>query len=172
MTIKEGNCAYIDGANLHQGIKSLGWKLDYERFRVWLREKHSVTNACLFLGYIPKFIDLYRDFEKAGYTLIFKEVVKGADGVIKGNCDADLVFEAVKGYYEDNYNKAIIVSSDGDYARLIQFLRGNNRLKVLLSPHATCSSLIRKLSVPLTYMRDLKEVIEAKKKKPPLETEH
>ena len=27
----QGNVAYIDGANLHKGAESLGWKLDYKR---------------------------------------------------------------------------------------------------------------------------------------------
>ncbi len=37
--------AYIDGANLYNGIKTQKWSLDYRRFRVWLREKHGVRNA-------------------------------------------------------------------------------------------------------------------------------
>lgn len=31
------NIAYIDAANLHKGLANLGWRLDYKRFRVWLR---------------------------------------------------------------------------------------------------------------------------------------
>lgn len=42
---KQNNCAYIDGANLHKGIASLGWTLDYGRFRVWLSEKYKVRVA-------------------------------------------------------------------------------------------------------------------------------
>ena len=37
---KKNNFAFIDGANLHKGVNGLGWKLDYERFRVWLSEKY------------------------------------------------------------------------------------------------------------------------------------
>ena len=45
---------YIDGANLHKGINELGWKLDYARFRVWLKDKYSADTVYLFIGLIPK----------------------------------------------------------------------------------------------------------------------
>jgi len=50
MRLKENNFAYIDGANLYNGSNSLGWKLDYRRFRVWLKDKYSVERAYLFIG--------------------------------------------------------------------------------------------------------------------------
>lgn len=59
MILKENNFAYIDGANLHKGILSLGWKLDYKRFRVWLTERYGVCKAYLFIGLVPKYKDLY-----------------------------------------------------------------------------------------------------------------
>ena len=33
---------FIDGANLYNGVKSLGWFLDYARFRVWLKETINI----------------------------------------------------------------------------------------------------------------------------------
>ncbi|MBU2542149.1 hypothetical protein KJ785_01145 [Patescibacteria group bacterium] len=33
------NFAFIDSQNLHLGISSLGWKLDYKKFRRYLKEK-------------------------------------------------------------------------------------------------------------------------------------
>ncbi len=38
MRKKENNYAFIDGQNLNLGIKSLGWKLDFIRFRRYLKE--------------------------------------------------------------------------------------------------------------------------------------
>lgn len=66
------NYAYIDGANLHNGVADFGWKLDYARFRVWLSEKYSVKSAYIFLGLIPKYKELYTYLQKCGFTLIFK----------------------------------------------------------------------------------------------------
>ena len=166
------NTAYIDGANLDKGIQHLGWELDYSRFRTWLKERHRVSDAYLFLGYIPKFDDLYKRLTIFGYNLVFKEVVLDANQLPKGNCDADLVLEAVRVFYEDTYDKAVLVSSDGDYARLVNFLYVHGRLKIILSPTDYCSRLLRKMTPPLTYLSQMQSLLEAKKKNSPLETKH
>jgi len=59
MQQKENNFAYIDGANLHKGVDSLNWKLDYSRFRVWLTEKYGIKSAFIFMGLIPRYKELY-----------------------------------------------------------------------------------------------------------------
>ena len=66
MKKEERNSAYIDGANLHRGIQSQGWNLDYRRFRTWLREKLGVNNAYLFLGMIPRHRALYQSLQEEG----------------------------------------------------------------------------------------------------------
>lgn len=58
MKNKENNFAYIDGANLHRGIISFDWQLDYTRFRVWLSDKYEVNRVYIFIGLIPKYKDL------------------------------------------------------------------------------------------------------------------
>ena len=126
MKSKENNFAYIDGANLYRGIAGLGWNLDYARFRIWLAEKYGVKKAYFFIGLIPKYKDLYTYLQECAFTLIFKEVVYDGDGKPKGNCDADLVLQAARDAYENKFNKAIIVSSDGDYASLVKFLQDNH----------------------------------------------
>lgn len=54
MKKESNNVAYIDGANLHKGVKALGWNLDYRRLRVWLREKYGVGQAYIFIGLVPQ----------------------------------------------------------------------------------------------------------------------
>jgi hypothetical protein len=39
------NYAYIDGQTLNLGIQSLGWRLDYSKFRVYLAEKYQVQRC-------------------------------------------------------------------------------------------------------------------------------
>jgi len=166
---KPTNCAYIDGANLHKGIASLGWKLDYARFRVWLSEKYGAQIAYLFIGLVPKYKELYTYLQKCGFTLIFKEVVYDGDGKAKGNCDADLVLQAVCDAYEKKFDRAILVSSDGDYAGLVKFLKERNNLRVILSPHVKdkCSILLKRTDAPITYLNDVRTFLEHKKEKAP-----
>jgi uncharacterized LabA/DUF88 family protein len=169
MKIKENNFAYIDGANLHKGIKGLGWILDYKRFRVWLYEKYGVKNAYMFIGMIPKYKDLYTYLQQCGFTLIFKEVVYDGNGKAKGNCDADLVLQVAQDVYENKIDKAIVVSSDGDYAGLIKFLKEKDKLKVVLSPHNKnyCSILIKRTNSPIAYLNDQKLKLQIVKEKTP-----
>jgi len=167
------NFAYIDGANLYKGVESLRWDMDYRRFRVWLSEKHGVKSAYLFIGLIPKYKELYKYLQEAGFMLVFKEVVYDGDGKPKGNCDANLVLQVTRDAYENKFNKAVIVSSDGDYASLVRFLQEKNKLKIILSPSTQerCSILLKKTNASITYLDDIKNKISLNKEKAPIKDE-
>ena len=169
MIPKKNNSAYIDGANLHKGISGFGWKLDYARFRVWLREKYSVKTAYIFIGLIPKYKELYTYLQECDFTLIFKEVVYDGEGKPKGNCDADLVLQAMRDAYENKFDRAILVSSDGDYAGLIKFLKERSKLRTILSPHTKekCSILLKRTNASITYLNDVRSFLEQRKEKAP-----
>lgn len=121
MNPTQNTIAYIDAANLHKGVGSSGWKLNYQKFRSWIRQKFGVTQAILFIGLVSKHASLYTSLQSAGYTLVFKDVVYDGDGNAKGNCDADLVLQATRDYFEGRVSSAVLVSSDGDYASLVKF---------------------------------------------------
>jgi len=149
------NYAFIDSQNLHLGIQSLGWRLDYRKFRVYLKEKYQVDVAYLFIGYVPANQDLYSALQSAGYVLIFKPTLPDKNGEIKGNIDADLVLQAMIDYKK--YNKAIIVTSDGDFYSLVKYLYKNKKLKFVMSPYVdTCSILLKKSAKEkIIYMDNL-----------------
>ena len=158
------NYAYIDGANLHKGISSQGWVLDYRRFRRWLKEKHAVQEAYLFIGLIPKYATLYKLLQEAGFILVFKEVVYDGDGKPKGNCDADLVLQVTRDHFEKKCERAVIVTSDGDYASLIKMLLEREVLEVVLSPsqEKTCSILLKKTGARITYIAHIRALVECR----------
>jgi len=164
MKNKENNFAYIDGANLHKGIRELGWTLDYKKLRVWLDEKYGAKRAYIFLGFISSNTNLYRDLQNWGYTIIFKPTVPDGDGEIKGNCDAELVLQATSDMYEKLYDNAIIVSGDGDFACLIKFLKEKDCFKIVLSPsHKKASVLIRRVvSGNIVFLERFKNLLEYK----------
>jgi len=162
MISRENNFAYIDGANLHRGIADLGWKLDYKKFRVWLSEKYGVKTAYLFLGLIPKYKELYKRLQEYGYMLVFKEVIYDGNGNPKGNCDADLVLQTAKDTYENKFDKAILVSSDGDYSCLVSFLMERQKFHSILSTHSEnkCSVLLKRTNAKIVYLNDKKEQLK------------
>jgi len=167
MKKKANNFAYIDGANLHKGVHDLGWRLNYSRFRVWLKEKYSIERAYLFIGLVPKYKDLYTQLQEAGFTLVFKDTTYDGDGNVKGNCDADLVLWVVRDAFENCYDKAVLVSSDGDYAGTVKFLLEKDKFKIVLSPNNKCSVLLKRTGASIAYIDNQKNILSSQKEKAP-----
>ena len=137
------NYAFIDSQNINLGVQHLGWKLDWRRFRIYIREKYGVGTAYLFLGYLPELQSLYRALQQHGYVLIFKPVLHRPGGKPKGNVDVELVLQAMIDY--DDYEKAVIVTSDGDFHCLVKHLIDHDKLEAVLSPQSqSCSALLKK----------------------------
>jgi len=164
MKDKLNNYAFIDSQNLNLGVQSLGWKLDHRRFRVYLEEKYNVSIAYLFIGYVQDNQDLYSFLQGAGYVLIFKPTLPDKDGDVKGNVDADLVLQAMIDY--NKYDKAVIVSSDGDFYSLVKYLYKNNKLERVISPYVkTCSVLLKKTAKEkIVFMENLQKKLKYKEK--------
>ncbi len=164
MHSQENNYAFIDSQNLNLGIQKLGWKLDYRKFRVYLAEKYGVKKAYIFIGFVALNQSLYDHLQEAAFILKFKPTIPDDDGKIKGNIDADLVLRAALELHE--YDKAVIVSSDGDFYSLVQHLYENNKLKVVLSPdRENCSSLLKQTAKEkIWFMNELRGKLEYKRK--------
>ncbi len=150
-------------------IRDLGWKRDWKKFRVHLREKYATTKAFLFIGYIEGNNDLYAALQEAGFICIFKPTLKYKDGTTKGNCDAELVLQAMIEY--PKYDKAIIVTGDGDFYCLVKYLLKNGKLGGLMIPNMyRFSALLKFKSFKpyLRYMNDLNERLayDVTKKRP------
>jgi len=163
--IKKVNIAYIDAANLHKVAQSLEWELDYAWFRVWLKDKYNVDKAYIFIGLIPRYTALYTYLSESGFTLVYKEVVyQNGSGTPKGNCDTDLIMKAMEDFYEGRLDRAVLVSSDGDYAPLVKKLQEADAFEVIVSPALTekCSILLKKLNSKIAYLHDQKTVLEKK----------
>lgn len=150
---KKANYAFIDSQNLNLGIQRAGWKLDWKKFRVFLKEKYNVENAYMFIGYLPENEDLYNQMHEAGYLVALKptlEMFATAEEQAredkdkpptKGNVDAELVMFVMKEM--PNYDKAIIVSGDGDFYSLIEYLKDRNKLMHIMTPNWRYSTLLK-----------------------------
>ncbi len=139
---QKGNSAFIDSQNLNLGTQKVGWKMDWRKYRKYLSDNYGVTTAFMFIGYVTENQDLYNQLETAGYRIILKPTVDQKDAVdTKGNIDADLVLWAMKEL--PNYEKAIIVSGDGDFYGLAEYLAVNGRLLNIMAPNWQYSSLLK-----------------------------
>ena len=164
MSKKVNNYAFIDSQNVYQGAKrDLGWVIDWERFRKYLHDKYRVTKAYLFIGFLPEHNEIYDELQQAGFILKFKPVLPNDKDGVKGNVDADLVLQAMIDY--EKYDKAVIVSSDGDFYSLARHLYNNDKLLSAMSPtRKKCSTLLRKSAKDkMVYMDTLQDKIGKRK---------
>lgn len=160
---KENNHAYIDGQNLYMGVTNIDepWNINFKKFRIYLKDKYHVEIAYYFLGFmIEDKRDLYLKIQEAGFVLVFREHNALMMGKKKGNVDADIIFLIMKKLYQKTeFDKVILVSGDGDYKRLVDFLIEENKFKKILFPnHKFASSLYKSLGSEYCNTLDMKDV--------------
>jgi len=134
--------AYIDASNLKFGIKQSGWELDYKSFRSWLRDKFGVSRAILFMGLIPNNAELYNFLQNIGYEISFKPTITSKEGRTKGNVDGELILCIAKNFYENKLESAVLVSGDGDYHCIVEFLKEKKIPISIVSPNRKYLSLL------------------------------
>ncbi|MBU4210222.1 NYN domain-containing protein [Patescibacteria group bacterium] len=162
--------AFIDSQNLNLGTSKniyrnrqliyKGWKLDFKKFHRFLSDKFRVTKAFLFIGYLKQYEGLYKSLCSFGYQLVFKPTVKDNHNKPKGNVDAELVLHSAAIEFK-NYQKAVIVSGDGDFFCLHQYLIKNKKLlKIIIPNKHSESSLLKNLQLYKLFLYREKEKLE------------
>ncbi len=154
MKKKANNYAFIDGQNLYMGTAKREidpWKIHLAKFRVYLARKYNVSKAFYFLGFLDESRQsLYESVQSAGFIIVFREHSSLMLGKKKGNVDSNIIFTVMqKTYYKEPFDKIVLVSGDGDYKQLIDFLVVESKLEKILFPdRKRASSLYKKLGAP------------------------
>lgn len=158
---KQKNYAFIDGNNLYLGAKAQGIRLDYRKLRLYLTHKFSVVKAFIFIGYDPDRTNLYAALHNAGFVLVQKPTVKFYENgkrTMKGNVDAELVLHSAAIEYE-NYDKAIVITSDGDFRCLFEYLKEKEKLERIITPTKFYSSLLQEFRREILSLSTIKKMI-------------
>ena len=139
----EYNVAFIDGQNLHLWTAAEKRKIDFKKFRIYLKDKFNIQEAYYFLGFLSdEEQELYSALQKAGFIIIFREHSANLKWKKKGNVDVDIVFEIMKKLIEkEPLDKIVLVSGDWDYIKLVKYLVEKWLLKKILFPNNKYSSL-------------------------------
>lgn len=148
------NIAYIDGQNLYIGTKksSNPWKINLEKFRVYLKEKYNVSKAYYYLGYVQDDNNhIYEEIQQAGFILVFRQHNPAMLGLKKGNVDSDIILNVmIRIYKKESFDGIVLVSGDGDYKGLVDFLIEENKFsKILFPDQSRASSLYKKIDSKL-----------------------
>ena len=184
--------AFIDSQNLNLGTQRMGWKMDWRKFRELLKSKYGVSQAYMFIGYMSENESLYEYMHELGFLVVLKPTVDvsahNKDGretepandaapkekeaedkekpIIKGNVDAELVLYAMKEL--PNYEQAIIVSGDGDFFSLAEYLEEQGKLAHIMTPNWQYSSLLKVFEPKIIRLDQLRRQLsyhDHKKKK-------
>ncbi len=133
--------------------------LDFARFRIYLADKYGIVKAFIFIGYRSENQPLYASLQKDGYSLVFKPTLLLPEGGVKGNVDAELVLHAMIEYA--NYDKALIVTGDGDFYCLVEYLLKKGKFLKLMVPNQNkYSALYRLIRPEMVFMNDLRGKLE------------
>ena len=158
----------------------MGWKIDYRKLLIYLKDKYKISKALYFGGveiydfdfdylknetvpieglekYLTKIINergdkmseamllllnrhlqrirFYLKLEKFGYELHLKPVklYEQDDGTTKrkANCDVDMTFYLMK--EKDSFDKAVILSGDGDFLPILKYLKEKGKEIIVLA---------------------------------------
>ena len=167
--------AFIDSQNLNLGIQKMGWKMDWRKFRQYLKDTHGVTNAYMFIGYMHENEALYEYMHELGYLVVLKPTVdisssqdsdknKPERHTVKGNVDVELALYALKEM--PNYKKAIVVSGDGDFYALAEYLEQKGKLANILTPNWQYSSLLKAFDNKIIRLDQMRSQLEYRDRKP------
>lgn len=133
------NYCFIDGQNLYRGTQkaSPSWEFDKTKLRVYLRDKYQVEKAYYFVGARQKeHRGLYKALQKAGFVVIYRPYSEQMVSPKKGNVDVDIVLEVMKKLLDepDKFEKIILISGDGDFKRLVDYLIAKDRFEIIMFP--------------------------------------
>ena len=170
---KSNNYCFIDGQNLYLSLKSKGWSIDYHKFRRFLNDKYSITKAFYFIGEDKSQQAVYDSLKKAGFEVVFKKLVeykKRVNGKMqtfqKGNIDSDLIMKVVREVEQDSFDAAMLISGDGDFLPLLDWLEEKGKLfKIAIPSVKDKSHLLDKYQYYFFFLEFLKNKIGYIKRK-------
>ena len=107
---------------------------------------------------------MYTFLKKVGYIVVFKPTLdyrkKGVSHT-KENVDAELVLHTMIEF--SNYDKVIIISGDGDFHCLIEYLENQGKLLNIIIPDSKkYSALLRKYKKYFVYLDKLNKKLGKK----------
>ena len=162
------NYAFIDEANLHQTYEHLDWKLDYQELLNHLRKKLGINVAFYFIGRTPNNEDVRQNLDSYGYTIKLKEpspyktdkqhcphcekLIAHVDSFITLTVSSNLHL----------FDKAVLITSDGDFDELVKMLLRQEKLRMVFAPTRDgCSKLLKKVAIDkIGFIDDFRTALE------------
>jgi len=134
---------FIDATNIIYGASRSGWRVDFIKLKRYLQNKFGVCKIFYYAGLDQgnkRQIKFYEKIQEMGYLLRLVPVKKFTDGSKKADVDSRLTFELMK--YFSQYDLAIVMTGDGDYYWVLEYLlKEGKRVKLLAFKNSTAREL-------------------------------
>lgn len=120
--------AFIDATNIIYGASNSGWRMDFQKLIAYLKNRFNCTKIFYYAGVDnenKKQLRFYKKLQEFGYLLRLVPVKKFKDGKKKADVDSRMTFEIMK--YFSLYRNAVILTGDGDYFWVIEYLKAKKQ---------------------------------------------
>jgi len=161
MNKKERVYVYIDGGNLYHNLKQTdcsSMKFDFKKFVESFVGERKLEGVRYYIGQI-KPIDgdeksqtlhkhqqiLFEKLKKVGFYIVRGRIRQIGKIFTEKGVDVRIGIDLVEGAYEDRYDRAILISSDGDLAPAVEMVtRKGKKVEIVGFEHKPSYSLIQK----------------------------
>lgn len=151
---------FIDASNLWEAQKAKGRFFDYEKLKVFIRDKFGATSVEIFY-YTAYPADGTRDYSLEGKHKFFTFLKKGLGFVVrkkelkripvitevgqsieeKGNMDVEITIDTL--HHIRKYNTAVFFTGDSDFLALVNYLRTGGKKVYIFSSKNNISEELR-----------------------------
>lgn len=163
---------FIDASNLWQAQKAKGKFLDYEKLKLYLKEKCSAQDISIYYyTAYPK--EGTRDYSLDGKHKFLTYLKKGLGVIVrkkelkrihtqseggdyiteKGNMDVEITIDAV--HTVQKYDIAVLFTGDSDFLSLIKYIKSRDKKVYIYSSYNNISSELRTMAHEYIDILDL-----------------
>lgn len=131
---------FLDGANFFFMQKEAGWFADPKKILSFIEKEGTIVDAFYYIGQDAPPEAKQKAFLDAlpsmGYTLVTKPIktiydTKTGTTKRKANLDIEIVLDMFNTI--ENYDKAVLISGDGDFERALTLLRARGKQFTVLA---------------------------------------
>jgi len=174
----------IDASNYHYYIRRKGWKIDWEKFSAYFEKSYKLVHVYYYEGIPSK--GFYSDTHAGGTLADFNEAKKAkvkyfqylrrlgfrirtkpigrvydnTEGRYKHKCnfDVELAIDAVDNI--DEMEVFILCSGDGDFTKLVKYLKSKRKKTVVVAPTERLSDTLKEAANQVVPLEKIKSEIQ------------